>query len=92
MLRTSDDAAASVLWRSGGSAAIVERTATRLGLTGTRPPADPDILGYTAITATDTARSIGTHPDGTAYTDAAENLSSLTRCLYARAIAARAPS
>ena len=56
MLRTSDDAAASVLWRSGGSAAIVERTATRLGLTGTRPPADPDIWGYTTITATDIAR------------------------------------
>ena len=56
MLRTSDDAAASVLWRSGGSAAIVERTATRLGLTGTRPPADPDIWGYTTITAADIAR------------------------------------
>jgi Beta-lactamase enzyme family len=206
MLRTSDDAAASALWRSGGSAAIVERTATRLGLTGTRPPADPDIWGYTTITATDTARIYrhlldqaepqtsgfildalrdaarcaadgrdqyfgipasaprpwavkqgwsgfgppdpntgcdGTpagpppptrwwrstspsgpsaagspdlvreamhttgvigpqqrlivvvltlHPDGTAYADAAEDLSSLTRRLYARAIAARAPS
>jgi Beta-lactamase enzyme family len=56
MLRRSDDAAASVLWRSGGSAAIVERTATRLGLTGTRPPADPAIWGYTTITATDIAR------------------------------------
>ena len=56
MLRTSDDAAASVLWRSGGSAAIVERTATRLGLTGIRPPADPDIWGYTTITAADIAR------------------------------------
>jgi hypothetical protein len=64
MLRTSDDAAASALWRRGGSAAIVERTATRLGLTGTRPPADPEVWGYTTITvwgyttitATDTAR------------------------------------
>jgi hypothetical protein len=32
------------------------------------------------------------HPDGTAYTDAAADLNSLTRRLYARAIATRAPS
>jgi hypothetical protein len=56
MLRTSDDAAAKTLWRRGGSAAIVERTVTRLGLTGTRPPADPDVWGNTTITAADTAR------------------------------------
>ena len=32
------------------------------------------------------------HPDGTAYADAAADLNSLTRRLYARAIAAQAPS
>lgn len=32
------------------------------------------------------------HPDGTAHADAAADLDSLTRRLYARAIAAQAPS
>lgn len=56
MLRTSDDDAASVLWAREGSAAIVARTAVRLGLTDTQPPASRSSWGYTATSAADVAR------------------------------------
>ncbi|GLW66481.1 lipoprotein [Actinomadura rubrobrunea] len=55
MLRSSDDAAASALWRRGGRGEIVERMAGRMGLVDTRPPpADkPEFWGYTALSAAD---------------------------------------
>ncbi|MFG2841039.1 hypothetical protein ACGFYE_39340 [Streptomyces zaomyceticus] len=58
MLRSSDDAAASHFWSTRGGSAIVTRTASRLGLTGTAPPpaSHPGYWGYTATTAADTVR------------------------------------
>jgi len=59
MLRSSDDAAATALWRRGGRGAIVERMARRMGLTDTRPPpADkPGFWGYTALSAADVVKA-----------------------------------
>ncbi|MFF5638221.1 hypothetical protein [Streptomyces sp. NPDC012825] len=58
MLRSSDDAAASHYWTTRGGSAVVTRTASRLGLTGTAPPpaSHPGYWGYTATTAVDTVR------------------------------------
>ncbi|MGW6415038.1 hypothetical protein [Streptomyces sp. NPDC055055] len=58
MLRSSDDAAAGHYWTTRGGSAIVTRTASRLGLTGTVPPpaSHPGYWGYTATTAADTVR------------------------------------
>ena len=58
MLRSSDDDAASYYWDQLGGAAIVDRTAERLGLTHTAgpPPSHPGFWGYVAITAADTVR------------------------------------
>ncbi|TXS52969.1 hypothetical protein [Streptomyces sp. t39] len=58
MLRSSDDAAASHYWAARGGSAVVTRTASRLGLTGTVPPpaTHPGHWGYTATTASDTVR------------------------------------
>lgn len=56
MLRSSDDDAASYYWDHFGGATIIDRMATRLGLTHTAgPPAThPGFWGYTAFTAADT--------------------------------------
>jgi hypothetical protein len=58
MLRSSDDDAASDFWERGGSAGIVNRMVTRLGLQHTAPPPAPhqDYWGYTAISPADTVR------------------------------------
>jgi hypothetical protein len=53
MLSNSDDNIASALWEANGGPAIVTRTASLLGLTGTQPPDDPAQWGNTAITAGD---------------------------------------
>jgi hypothetical protein len=53
MLSRSDDGIADTLWVAGGGPAIVTRWAARIGLTGTRPPADPGHWGGTRITAQD---------------------------------------
>ncbi len=56
MLRLSDDPIAGELWTRSGGAAMVTRTAKRLGLTDTRPPADPGRWGDTLLSARDVAR------------------------------------
>lgn len=56
MLRLSDDPIASELWSRSGGVAMVTRTAKRLGLTDTRPPADPGRWGDTLLSARDVAR------------------------------------
>ncbi|WP_290050651.1 hypothetical protein [Amycolatopsis solani] len=56
MLSRSDDELASRFWSAYGGPAIVTRWATKLGLTGTRPPADPGRWGDTRITARDVVR------------------------------------
>jgi beta-lactamase class A len=53
MLADSDDEIANRLWSIGGGPAIVTRMADLLGLTGTRPPADPGEWGDTLITPQD---------------------------------------
>lgn len=53
MLSHSDDAIASALWSSNGGAAIVDRTAERLGLAGTEPPQNPSEWGDTRTTPQD---------------------------------------
>ncbi|WP_410562172.1 hypothetical protein [Amycolatopsis sp. cmx-4-61] len=53
MLSRSDDDLASRFWMAYGGTAIVTRWAGKLGLTGTRPPADPGRWGDTRITAAD---------------------------------------
>ncbi|MET8161316.1 hypothetical protein ABZT47_33575 [Sphaerisporangium sp. NPDC005289] len=55
MLRSSDDDAASELWRRGGRRAIIDRMVRRLGLRDTEaPPASrPGFWGYTALSASD---------------------------------------
>ncbi|MBC6448123.1 serine hydrolase [Actinokineospora xionganensis] len=60
MLQLSDDPIASELWTRSGGVAMVTRTAKRLGLTDTRPPADPGRWGDTRLSARDVAR-IYTH-------------------------------
>ncbi len=56
MLSRSDDDLASQFWSSYGGPAIVTRWATKLGLTGTRAPADPGRWGDTRITAADVVK------------------------------------
>lgn len=51
MLSRSDDDIASQLWSKLGGPAIVSRWASQIGLSGTRPPADPGRWGDTRITA-----------------------------------------
>jgi hypothetical protein len=53
MLAHSDDQIADDLWTAGGGPAIVTRMVSLLGLTGTRPPADPGEWGDTMITPQD---------------------------------------
>lgn len=55
MLSESDDAVASELWTLGGGAEIVQRSASRLGLTSTAPPSIPGQWGGTSTTPNDTA-------------------------------------
>jgi hypothetical protein len=56
MLSRSDDDLASRFWSAYGGPSIVTRWATKLGLTGTRPPEDPGRWGDTLITASDIVR------------------------------------
>lgn len=56
MLSRSDDDLASRFWAAYGGPSIVTRWATKLGLTGTRPPADPGRWGDTRITAADVVK------------------------------------
>jgi hypothetical protein len=55
MLRSSDDGAASELWRRGGEGEIVERMVRRAGLEETAPPPaeKPGFWGNTAFSARD---------------------------------------
>ncbi|MGH3828010.1 MAG: hypothetical protein ACRDQX_12705 [Pseudonocardiaceae bacterium] len=53
MLAASDDQIADSLWTADGGPAIVTRMVSVLGLTGTRPPADPGEWGDTLITPQD---------------------------------------
>ncbi|MFI0406486.1 hypothetical protein [Actinomadura sp. 3N508] len=59
MLRSSDDRAATELWRRGGQRRVIERMVRRVGLRETAPPpADkPGFWGYTAISAGDVVRT-----------------------------------
>ncbi|MBE8517916.1 serine hydrolase [Amycolatopsis sp. H6(2020)] len=56
MLSRSDDDLASRFWSVYGGPAIVTRWATKLGLTGTRPPAEAGRWGDTRITAADVVK------------------------------------
>ena len=56
MLSRSDDDLASRFWSTYGGPAIVTRWAKKLGLTGTRPPADPGRWGDTLLTAPDVVK------------------------------------
>ncbi|MYS34168.1 MULTISPECIES: hypothetical protein [unclassified Streptomyces] len=85
MLRSSDDTAASHYWSTRGGSAIVTRTASRLGLTGTVPPpaSHPGYWGYTATTAADVVRIyryILDSAPGPVHTFMMAALHSATRC------------
>jgi hypothetical protein len=56
MLSRSDDDLASQFWAAYGGPSIVTRWAKKMGLTGTRPPADAGRWGDTRITAKDVVR------------------------------------
>ncbi len=56
MLSRSDDELASRFWSAYGGPSIVTGWAKRIGLTGTRAPADPGRWGDTRITAKDVVR------------------------------------
>lgn len=56
MLSRSDDDLASRFWSTYGGPSIVTRWAAKIGLTGTKPPADPGRWGDTRITAADVVR------------------------------------
>ncbi|WP_426505788.1 hypothetical protein ACPPVO_48460 [Dactylosporangium sp. McL0621] len=58
MLRSSDDDAATGLWKANGQREIVERMVQRLGLQDTAPPpvSQPGFWGYTAVSAGDMVR------------------------------------
>ncbi len=56
MLQASDDDAASELWDRGGRNDVVGRMVAEMGLADTAPPRDPEMWGYTAITAADIVR------------------------------------
>ncbi|RJQ74981.1 hypothetical protein D5S17_21810 [Pseudonocardiaceae bacterium YIM PH 21723] len=53
MLSRSDDDVADQLWDDGGGTGIVSRMATRIGMTHTAPPDNPDWWGNTTTTAAD---------------------------------------
>ncbi|MFS8104898.1 hypothetical protein LFM09_48130 [Lentzea alba] len=53
MLRASDDNSASELWVENGWEQLVVRTAERIGLKDTQPPANRGMWGYTAVSAYD---------------------------------------
>lgn len=57
MLSRSDDGMANALWEADGGPEIVTRTAARIGLEATRPPADPSQWGDTSTTADDIVRT-----------------------------------
>ncbi|TDC44534.1 hypothetical protein E1281_33595 [Actinomadura sp. KC345] len=59
MLRSSDDGAATELWRRGGQDEILERMVPKAGLRETAgPPADkPGFWGYTALSARDVVQT-----------------------------------
>lgn len=67
MLRSSDDDAANDFWDRGGSASIVDRMVSRLGLQDTAPPPAPHegYWGYTALSPADTVRIYRHILDGT---------------------------
>ncbi|MEU8630596.1 hypothetical protein AB0C38_00390 [Amycolatopsis sp. NPDC048633] len=56
MLSRSDDDLASQFWSTYGGPSIVTGWAKKIGLTGTRAPADPGRWGDTRITAKDVVR------------------------------------
>jgi hypothetical protein len=58
MLRSSDDTAATALWKANGSREVVIRMVQRLGLQDTAPPpvSQPGYWGYTAVSAGDLVR------------------------------------
>ncbi|MEV4515905.1 hypothetical protein AB0K00_43980 [Dactylosporangium sp. NPDC049525] len=58
MLRSSDDTAATGLWKADGQREIVTRMVQRLGLQDTAPPpaSQPGYWGYTAVSAGDLVR------------------------------------
>ncbi|MFI5912609.1 hypothetical protein [Dactylosporangium sp. NPDC051541] len=58
MLRSSDDSAATALWKANGQREIVNRMVKRLGLQDTEPPpvSQPGYWGYTAVSAGDLVR------------------------------------
>ncbi|MFF5227711.1 hypothetical protein [Dactylosporangium sp. NPDC000521] len=58
MLRSSDDSAATGLWKANGQREIVTRMVQRLGLRDTAPPpaSQPGYWGYTAVSADDLVR------------------------------------
>ncbi len=58
MLRSSDDSAATGLWKANGQREIVTRMVQRLGLVDTAPPpaSQPGYWGYTAVSAGDLVR------------------------------------
>ncbi|MDQ7805892.1 hypothetical protein Q5425_19285 [Amycolatopsis sp. A133] len=56
MLSRSDDELASRFWVTYGGTSIVTRWAAKMGLTGTRPPADSGRWGDTRLTASDVVR------------------------------------
>ncbi|MEV6829254.1 hypothetical protein [Amycolatopsis sp. NPDC051102] len=56
MLSRSDDDLASRFWVAYGGTSIVTRWVAKLGLTGTRPPAEPGRWGDTRITAADVVK------------------------------------
>ncbi|GAA4263223.1 hypothetical protein GCM10022255_105830 [Dactylosporangium darangshiense] len=58
MLQSSDDAAATGLWKANGQRDIVTRMVQRLGLQDTEPPpvSQPGYWGYTAVSAADLVR------------------------------------
>lgn len=56
MLATSDDAAASALWSSGGAGGIITRTRDLIGLPSLSAPTTPGEWGSTRIDAVDVAR------------------------------------
>jgi hypothetical protein len=58
MLRSSDDSAATGLWKANGQRDIVTRMVQRLGLQDTAPPpaSQPGYWGYTAVSAGDLVR------------------------------------
>jgi hypothetical protein len=58
MLRSSNDQAATALWRRGGQVRIIQRMTATLGLRDSGPPpaGKPGFWGYTAISAADIVR------------------------------------